>query len=330
MTPESLPESLDVLVVDDDDDVRIGLSNALRDLGHVCRAAKDGVEALEMLADAGADVVVSDWQMPRMDGLELCRRVREAESPAYTYFIFMTAFADRKRFLQAMHAGADDFVTTPIDIEELEARLGSARRVTSAYRRLSQTNDALRRDSQASFRLARIDPLTRVPNRLQMKEDLERVAIEAASGRRYCAGLCDIDFFKKLNDELGHAAGDRALAAVAGAIRAELRREDAVYRYGGEEFLVTLPDRNVGEACAAMERVRAAVERLGIACSAAAFGVVTISVGIAELAPFGGMSVDAWLERADHALYRAKDEGRDRICVHGESGTFVARSPSER
>jgi two-component system cell cycle response regulator len=309
---------LNILVVEDDQPSRDGLAKAIRLLGHACRTARDGQEALEMHQQQHADVILSDCRMPRMDGLELCRRTRvgDDDSSSYTYFILMTGYNDKEHFLQGMEAGADDYHPKPIDIDELQARLLSAGRVISLYRKLAEHNSSLRRDSQMSFRLARVDPLTEVANRLRMNEDLEIIWGRAKRyGHRFSAALCDIDWFKTYNDHFGHLAGDAVLRRIAQSIRKELRQGDELYRYGGEEFLVVLPEQSQGEAIQAMERVRREVERLAIP-TVAEKGIVTISIGVAEL-DAGDDAVANWLLRVDKTLYAAKGSGRNRVEAAG-------------
>ena len=305
---------LKVLVVEDEDAARQALEKAIRLLGYECRSARDGLDAWEMHQQEHADVILSDWQMPRMDGVELCRRTRvNADEGAYTYFIFMTSFGDKDHFLRGMEAGADDYHTKPVDLDELRARLVSAGRVVALYRKLSEKNAVLRHDSQASFRVARIDALTHVSNRLSMDEDLKVLWSRAKRyAHRYSIAICDIDRFKAYNDQFGHLAGDDVLRRVAQTIREQLREGDGLYRYGGEEFVVLLPEQSITEAAGAMDRVRLAVERLGIATKRGN-RVVTISFGVAELdLPADGTPED-WLRRADAALYRAKASGRNRV-----------------
>ncbi|HEX7668476.1 MAG TPA: GGDEF domain-containing protein, partial [Polyangiaceae bacterium] len=173
-------------------------------------------------------------------------------------------------------------------------------------------NSALRRDSQASFGLARVDALTGVGNRLRLDEDLAMIWSQARRyGRGYSAAMCDIDWFKLYNDHLGHLAGDAALRDIAQTLRRHLRRADAIYRYGGEEFLVIFPEQTAREVVRVAERMCRAVRDLGMR-TVAGDGVVTLSIGVAELTS-EDESVMAWLERADAALYRAKANGRN--CV---------------
>lgn len=306
---------LRVLVVDDDEDARRALQAVVLSLGHRCRVARDGREALEKRRESPVDVIISDCCMPEIDGFELCRRVRTDEGDSYVYFIFATGLDDKESFLQGMDAGADDYLTKPIDLDELRARLVVAWRVCSRHRDLADTNSSLRRDSEASFLAARVDPLTGVANRLRLHEDLEALwSHKQRYGHRCSAAICDIDFFKLYNDAFGHVTGDEALQRVAGALRKHVRRGDGLYRYGGEEFLMILPEQPAQKAKAAMERVRREVERLAMLhAPSAPMRVLTISIGVAELG--NDPSPEAWIQRADAALYRAKACGRNRVEV---------------
>ena len=323
-----VPSKLKVLVVDDDRTLLEALEAAIVSFGHSCRTATNGIEAWRLHETERADVILSDWDMPGMDGIELCKRTRVGADEAYTYFILMTAFDDKAHFLRGMEAGADDYQTKPIDLDELQARLVSAERVISVYRRLASKNASLRRDSQAAIRLASIDPLTGVANRLHLREDLEsHLAQSHYDGAQCSIALCDIDHFKAYNDHFGHLAGDAVLRDVAQTIRSQLRRGDALYRYGGEEFLMVLPQQSVLDASRAAERARRAVEALGIRTTAGN-GTLTISIGVAELMP-ADKGIDAWMDRADVALYRAKAGGRNRVESNEAAEPSESRSVEE-
>jgi diguanylate cyclase (GGDEF)-like protein len=252
--------------------------------------------------------------MPTLSGAELCRRVRSSAPENYVHFVFATGFDDRAHFLAGMGAGADDYLTKPIDLDRLAARLEAVHRLVRQNRELMRQNSALRRDSQRFFHASRVDQLTGIGNRQAMQEALD-VAGAAAEryGHAYSIGFCDIDHFKAYNDHFGHLAGDGVLKRVAGAIGAELRHGDAVFRFGGEEFLVLLVGQRVATAKVAMERVRRAVERLEIPTHPS--GIVTVSVGVAERATASGGAATQqdWLGRADEALYAAKQHGRNRV-----------------
>jgi two-component system cell cycle response regulator len=301
---------LEVLVVDDDAVAREIVAKAVKGLGYSCRTAPDGFSALETIADRHADVVISDWSMPGMTGAELCQKTRaRAEENPYTYFILLTAFSDREHLLGGMAAGADDYQTKPVDLDELEARLMSASRVVALHRRLALRTADLRRDSQRFYQASRTDTLTGIGNRLAMDEELTSVRDRASRyGHRFCLALGDIDRFKSYNDKFGHLAGDDILRRISGTIKLSVRASDRVFRYGGEEFVVVLPQQPLSEAAAAMDRVRLAIEALKI--PAAEGGVVTMSFGVAEL---HNEKVEEWLALADAALYSAKRAGRNRV-----------------
>jgi two-component system, cell cycle response regulator len=312
ITPPT-PEPLNVLVAEDDPYAREILEDVVRGLGHSCRVARDGSEAWAMHQANRADLIISDWEMPRMDGLQFCREVRKSDPPQWhTHFILVTGRSDRPHLVEGLHAGADEYVMKPLDLAELEARFEAAWRMVAVQRALEANNSLLRLDSARDYQAARTDPLTAISNRLRLKEDLEPLEGRASRyGHRYCAALCDVDAFKAYNDGFGHLSGDDALCLVARTIQEHLRSGDSLYRYGGEEFLAILPEQSLADAKAGMGRVRHEVEKLCIRHAPVAPGpFLTISVGIAEL---GGGSVDDWLRRADAALYRAKSLGRNRV-----------------
>jgi diguanylate cyclase (GGDEF)-like protein len=207
-----------------------------------------------------------------------------------------------------METGADDLLLKPLDPARLEHTLIAASRVTALHRRMHDD--------------ARHDALTGLGNRLRLAEDLEilRGRVERY-GHVYCVAVFDVDDFKGYNDARGHAAGDDALKTVAGALAREIRTGDAVYRYGGEEFVVLLPEQSAATALLAAERLRAAVEQLRIPHPAG--GVLTVSAGVAGLDDTV-TSPDALFELADKALYRAKEAGRNRVEIHGSANGDVA------
>ncbi len=305
--------SLDILVVDDERSSRNGLALAIRAFGHRCRTATDAQEALRLIGQARPDVVITDWEMPGMNGAELCKAARDEEDTPYTYFIILTAFGDREHLLAGMTAGADDYQRKPVDLDELEARLVSAARVVELHRRLASRNEVLRHDSRRFYMASRTDALTGIGNRLRLDEEVAPLLSRAQRyGHRCSLAICDLDFFKAFNDRFGHVAGDEALRRVAAGMRSNLRSADTLFRYGGEEFVVLLVEQSHGEAEAAMDRMRAEIERLAIP-SPATGGSLTMSVGIAEVDPAVDQTPSDWIARADAALYSAKSHGRNRV-----------------
>lgn len=289
------------------------MAEAVKALGHECATAMDGQEAWAMHQSAAFDVIISDWNMPKVSGLELCTRTRKSDGNSYTYFILMTGMSEKKYFLTGMDAGADDYITKPLDFEELEARLKSAQRVTNLHRELASNNVRLRRDSEHFFSVAHTDALTQTGNRLRLDEDLR--SFEARRERyshRYCVAMCDVDFFKQYNDSYGHVAGDHVLREISDCMRKALRSGDQLYRYGGEEFCVILPEQSIEEAAQVMERVRDAVQKLNLTQANTVNGCVTVSIGVAA-ADAAAETPEECIKRADTALYSAKKLGRNRV-----------------
>jgi two-component system cell cycle response regulator len=304
-----------ILVAEDDAASCLVLEAAVTLLGHDCVLATGGEEAWRLFETIDVDAVISDRMMPGIDGVELCRRIRASNRDTYTYFIFLTVFDEKADVLTGMEAGADDYLVKPLDIDELKLRLLVASRVTSLHRQLSQQSALLERLNRQLFDQSRTDALTQLGSRLKLSEDLENIHSRADRyGHTYCAVMCDVDFFKAYNDSKGHLAGDDVLRAVARTLMNTARSGDQLYRYGGEEFLILLPEQSLDDGMAAAERYREAVEQLAIAHDSSPAGsVVTISAGVALLSPSEGKSVAAWLNEVDAALYRAKQLGRNQV-----------------
>ncbi|HEX5194845.1 MAG TPA: diguanylate cyclase [Solirubrobacteraceae bacterium] len=305
-----------ILVVDDSAAYRRVLAAEVSRLGHECLVATDGESAWELFTREGADAVISNWLMPGLDGDELCRRVRSSDQP-YAYFILFTARDGKRNMMRGMQAGADDYLGKPLDRDELEIRLIAAERVTRLHRELAAQQRQLEDLNRDLYEQSRHDVLTGVANRLRMEEDLRAAEANAVrSGDGYAIALFDVDHFKAYNDTHGHPAGDVLLRTIAAALRDACRAGDTVYRYGGEELLVLLPDQGLAQATALAERMRTAVAALGIEQPAGEpRSVMTISAGVAAREPGDDEGVAAVLARADAALYRAKERGRDRVEV---------------
>jgi two-component system chemotaxis response regulator CheY len=304
-----------ILIAEDDAASCLVLEAAVISLGHDCIVATDGEEAWRLFETVDVDAVISDRMMPRMDGIELCRRIRACEKSTYTYFIFLTVFDKKADVLSGMEAGADDYLVKPLDISDLKMRLLVASRVTSLHRQLFRQSMQLERLNRQLFDLSRTDPLTQLGSRLKLSEDIENIRAGLDRyGRACCAVMCDVDFFKAYNDSKGHLAGDEVLKAVSRALLNTTRSGDQIYRYGGEEFLILLPEQSLDDGLMAAERYRKAIEDLAIPHGFnPPNNIVTISAGVAALSPSAGKSVEAWLNEADVALYGAKQAGRNRI-----------------
>jgi two-component system cell cycle response regulator len=312
-----------ILIAEDDSVSRMILQRAVQKFGYECLAAEDGEKALQIYRETpGVNVVISDWMMPVMDGLELCRRLREEQREGdYTFFVFLTALGDKEHLLEGMQAGADDYLAKPLDREQLQVRLIAASRVTSLHQQLTEQKAGLERLNLELFTAARQDNLTHLGNRLLLREDLATASGRVERyGHRYCALLCDVDSFKAYNDHYGHLAGDKVLKKVAGVIAKNLRSGDTAYRYDGEEFLALLPEQTLEQAKVVAERLRRSVENLAIPHQfAKPAGIVTISIGLSALPPGEPKSLETLLKEADDALYRAKEAGKNRVATYEET-----------
>jgi two-component system, cell cycle response regulator len=315
-----------VLVADDDTSCRLVAKAAVEKLGHECLAAEDGAKAWEMLTERAVDVLVTDWMMPGLDGPELCRRVRSSGERGYTYIVIATSLSERDDIIKGMQAGADDYLTKPLDPFDVRTRLIAATRVTGLHRQIVEFRDELELLNAALGLQARTDPLTQLGNRLRLHEDLEMAHARARRSQKcYSIAICDVDFFKVYNDSYGHLQGDEILRRVGSTIALECRANERGYRYGGEEFVIIYSDEKLAGAAVAGERIRRAVEGLAIPQAGKEPAVVTISVGLAMWDPANERDAEVVLNEADAALYMAKEYGRNRVVGHG-LGEFAGES----
>jgi diguanylate cyclase (GGDEF)-like protein len=297
------------LVADDSPVFRNTILALLASWGYEPIAACDGRNAWEALsATNGPRLAILDWMMPGMDGAEVCRRVRAATGERYVYILLLTSRSDSADLVAGMDAGADDYLTKPFNMHELRVRLRAGRRILELQEELEAVREALRHK-------ATHDGLTGLYNRAAILEILEK---EMARSRRdnlpLAVTMADVDHFKQVNDEMGHAAGDQLLAEAAGRMSAVLRAYDALGRYGGEEFLAVLPGCDSVESVKLAERLRAALAGKPFH-RAGATRHMTLSLGVSWTAAPKWLDSDALLQAADAALYRAKRQGRNRVEV---------------
>lgn len=310
-----------ILIADDDPTSRLLLHTIASRQGHDCVLAVDGSTAWDLLLHENIEVLLTDWMMPGLDGPELCRRVREEVNDRYVYTVLITGLGDRHQILEGMSAGADDYLVKPVDPFSLQTRLVAADRVTALHRQVGHFRAELERVNLELLGQSLTDPLTGLGNRRRMEQDLTQFhAWAQRSGRPYGVCLFDIDHFKLYNDHYGHPTGDRALRAVANCLRTSIRAADRAYRYGGEEFLVLMPDCDLDQAVTLGRRTIEAVRELRIphAQRPTEPPVVTLSGGVASWSAGKQPTGSELVAQADRALYGAKSTGRNRIEV--ESG----------
>lgn len=310
-----------ILVADDDRLSLRLLEHALTQWGHQVVVRADGEGAWRCLRQGGVSLVISDWRMPGMDGLELTRKVRE-RGGTYTYVILLTGEDGREEFLTAMEAGIDDYLTKPVDFDELRARLAVGKRVLDLQ-------EELRRALAVSEKLARTDVLTGLLNRRTILERGDEAFVQAIrQGYPLSVVMADVDHFKQVNDRYGHPVGDRALAAVAGALHAGLRRYDLLGRYGGEEFLAILPGCAAVEMAKVAERMRKAVAEREVEVDGGQIRL-TCSFGVASAGPDDLPHIANLIQIADDRLYRAKARGRNCVECHGTTSVEETVSTKE-
>jgi len=316
-----------ILVVDDDSDYVCLVSRDLTEAGYDVRPAGTGGEALGIMLNDGPRIVIADWVMPGMNGIELCRRIRRHEGIAFAYIVLVTATQTGQAQLEeAFRAGVDDFLVKPVNPAELLARLQAAERICrlheeldlrtrdacSANARLSVAYEQLALANKKLHEVAITDELTGLPNRRRIIERLEHEW--KASIRRDTPLSCvviDIDHFKAVNDTYGHVVGDAVLRSASRALRTTARGHEEIGRLGGEEFLLICPLTTAREAAVAAERLRRAIDDMQIHVNETSIHV-TISLGVADRVATT-QDVEALLSSADTALYAAKDAGRNAV-----------------
>ena len=308
-----------VLIVDDEPAALRLLGKYLELAGYEVLTATDGLEAMKILHSEGPQLVITDWMMPEMDGIEFCQAVRSSELVGVVYIIILTAHSDKERLVEAFRAGADDFLSKPFHRQELLARLKAGMRIVSLEselaterRVLHKTNAELAMLNDQLDRLATTDELTGLSNRRVAIRRLDEWWEAAVRYQQPLACvLLDIDHFKCFNDRHGHDVGDAVLRHVSTVLQRNTRACDLLCRIGGEEFLLLCPSTTAAEASNAAERLRRAVESNALDRNGAELSV-TVSAGVSERDTTTADS-DELLKNADNALYAAKQAGRNRV-----------------
>jgi diguanylate cyclase (GGDEF)-like protein len=296
MTPSSRPR---ILVAEDDRVLQDLVAELLSEAGYDVATASDGDEALKLVRELEPDLVLLDVTMPRLDGHAVCREIR-AGGPAAPQVIFVTAHGAVEDRVAGLDLGAIDYLVKPFYPPELEARVRAALRTKAAL-------DALALD-------AATDPLTGLLNRRQLEtRAAAAVLLSRRHGRPLACLLLDIDHFKGVNDRYGHLAGDAVLREVAGRLRGSVRRSDVLARFGGEEFLLLLPETGASGALMVAERIRRELAAAPVHLPPPRPPLfITASIGVAAWSPELSDAASLF-DAADRALYRAKALGRDRV-----------------
>ena len=295
-----------ILVVDDSPIYRKLLDQSLSQLNCQILFAKNGCEALELYAKRRPHLVITDWTMPDISGVELCKRIRCDVKHQYAYVILVTSNTNKEQVIEGLAAGADDYLTKPFHPGELLARVGVGRRIIELNRQVEIKNRQLEE-------MALTDSLTGLPNRRAI-ELWTSYQFRAAARHNFplWIAMADLDHFKSINDAYGHNAGDAVLRGFADLLKANTRNSNICGRLGGEEFLVILTHADRGQASIAIERIRSRFEMQECRFDGSAIKA-TVSFGIVGHHGTNIPELPALLSRADAALYAAKHRGRNRI-----------------
>jgi len=310
-----------LLVVDDHEDNVEVLRARLEARGYEVKGANDGQAALDVIDHWVPDLMLLDVMMPGMDGLEVVRRVKANESLPFIPVIMQTALDSTERMVAGFEAGADDYVTKPINFAELEARVKSLLRIQTLQEALAERERELSEMNDKLLRISLTDGLTGVDNRRSLEQRLHEMFEHSYRLHEpISCVMCDIDHFKRVNDTYGHQAGDDVLKEFAGILKAEAREIDRVGRYGGEEFLLLLPGTVLDAAVTFAERLRERVEQHTFSYDGGSLKCA-MSCGVAAWPHPRVPDAEGMLRAADDALYVAKEVGRNRV-VRFDSAVF--------
>jgi two-component system, cell cycle response regulator len=307
-----------ILIADDDRVTRTHLAARLAGWGYAPQVVASGAEALAALAaPGGPSVAILDWEMPGLTGLQVCRALRGLPCYRYVYILMLTGHTEPRHVVEALDAGADDFIRKPFEQVELRSRVRAGMRLVELHARCLEVQQELERQALR-------DPLTGMANRYALRQSLDQeLARHHRKGTPLSVIIFDIDNFKRTNDTFGHLVGDEVIQGVAAKGLESVRPYDTLGRYGGEEFLLIAPECSLDNAVNLAERIRLAIasSRLGAprarVATTASFGVASTDQGHRDAASLVGA--------ADAALYVAKRQGRNR--THAEAAPGAGASP---
>lgn len=300
---------LHALVADDDKASASLLTSLLSSWGIPTAVAYDGVEALEVMMQAvPPSLLILDWEMPGYSGIELCEKIRQLDTSNPPYIIICTARDSAEHVAQGLNLGANDYIAKPFDTQVLKARVEVGRRTLKLQSRLMEAMARL--DHLASY-----DELTGLFNRRALFERVrEDFARAKRTQTRLCFAVCDIDWFKEINDKFGHPAGDEILRQLGELFQHQLRPYDRVGRVGGEEFLLLFQVKDEQNAYQVLERIRECVAQHHFEYEGRTIPV-TLSLGATFVSPReDSPRVESYFSHADKALYQAKAKGRNTVC----------------
>jgi diguanylate cyclase (GGDEF)-like protein len=299
--------AMKILVAEDEPGSRQLVKKVLVAAGYEIVEAGDGQEAWELFQREPFQLIVTDWMMPRLDGAGLIKNIRAAQK-RYTYIIMLTAIDEKPKVVMGLEAGADEYLTKPFNRNELLARIASGKRILRLEQQLTEAR-------QQVEDLAMHDGLTGLLNRRAIEEHAgAEFSMSTRKERPMSVIMLDVDHFKSVNDRFGRAVGDQTLRQIAKVLKENLRGYDRVGRWGGEEFILILPDTELKDAAMVAERLRAQTAEMKILPGSEESFSVQISLGVACTAD-GFPSLTELINAADQALYKAKQNGRNQVCA---------------
>jgi diguanylate cyclase (GGDEF)-like protein len=308
-----------VLIIDDSVTVREQIIRTLEAFNLFTRyyEAEDGLEGFKKLLSSPVDIILCDLEMPRIDGFKFLSMLKARPDLQDVPVIILTGMNDQERKIRGLERGASDYITKPFDPEELVARV-------KVHLKIKKLQDELKRSNELLLELSNTDHLTGLFNRRYMMEALDKeVQRSIRKGGNLSLIMLDIDHFKQVNDSYGHLQGDAVLQKVALQLQKELRSYDCAARYGGEEFVAILPDSSLKEAVFVADRIRLSVQNTRFNGPLSALSL-TVSLGVASFAVEHSPTVDSFIKLADDALYRAKDNGRNKVDFFDPEGAKAA------
>ena len=299
-----------ILIAEDNVVSRKILEKGLVKAGFEVVSVENGKEAFQNLMNHFFPIVITDWNMPEMSGLELCQAIRKHDFPNYIFIILVTAHDSNDDIVAGLEAGADDYLIKPINQAELVARLKAGKRILKLERSLKEANEKI-------SALSITDPLTGIYNRNYLNERLpQEIARSFRYGHPLSLLMCDIDHFKRINDTYGHVTGDKILKDFVDCLNGSIRKNiDWMARYGGEEFLLVLPETHVHGGYLGAERLRKLIADKDFSADGTIIRI-TASFGVGGFDPSEceeKISIEALILESDKYLYQAKKKGRNRV-----------------
>ncbi|MEW6624458.1 MAG: diguanylate cyclase [Bacillota bacterium] len=319
-----------ILVVDDNKLNRIFLADVLRKEGYNILEADDGYSGFKVAYDEKPDLILLDVIMPGNDGINVCRMLKKEEVTCNIPIIFVTARSEKDDIIKGFEAGAVDYVTKPVFVQELLVRVKTHLKLKIFADELKKKNEELEELNSLLSNIARKDALMDIWNRGAFDIELQRLHKFATRYKRiYSLILADIDYFKLYNDCYGHIAGDDVLREVANIFKDACRTTDFIARYGGEEIVVILPETTALKAVVLAERI---MDKLAARNIVHEMNPITkrlsISIGIAKFNPENAIAYQDVIKMADTALYQAKNTGRNKVFVYETQDLVLEKQKS--